>query len=145
MRKLLVVAFLLGGVVPAALEAQSPWRLLANETVVLKKTCIGSEGVEETAAGVTAWYKDSYASPQTLAGGKTFTVAKAEILVDCVASRWKMIRAVAFNGSGDPVFDDSKAASEFQAFGDGSMGADLAKAACGMVQLKRQRAAANAS
>ncbi len=133
-----VVILLVIGALPVAVAAQSPWELLANQSVVLKKTCIGAEGVAETSAGVTAWIKDTYVSAQKLPGGGEFTIAKGELLVDCGANKWKMIRLVAYNGSGDAVFDDARPSSAFEPVVAGSVTADFTVAACSMAQMKRQ-------
>lgn len=143
LRKRLIAAVLLAAVSPiAAAGAQSPWQLLVNQTIVLKKTCIGAAGIAETADGVSAWIKDTYASTRRLPGGKEFTIAKGEMLIDCAASKWKMIRAVAYSAAGDAVFDDSRATAQFQPVVKGSVAADFTKAACGMARAKRQWAMA---
>jgi hypothetical protein len=131
------MAFLLGCAVPVIAAAQSPWRLLGNETVVLKKTCISADDVRETAAGVTAWIKDQYVSGQHLADGREFTVARAQMLVDCKARRWKWVRAVAYDRVGSVVFDDSVPSAAFRATEPGTVSADFAHAACKMAQMRQ--------
>src|SRR3569833_1921571 len=72
---LAMVVALLGGARIA--DAQHPWRLIDNETVVAKKTCIRTDDVSETAAGVTAWVRDTYAAAQRLSDGHEFRTARA--------------------------------------------------------------------
>lgn len=142
MRNLLVALVMLA-IPPAMLGAQNPWRLLTNQTVVQKKTCISSEGVKDTAAAVTAWLRDEYVTPQQIPGGKEFTVAKAQILVDCSAAVWKMVHVIAYDSEGARVYDDVTQPTTFQSTAPGVAGSEFARAACRMADSRHRLAASN--
>lgn len=122
--------------------AQHPWRLVDNETIVAKKTCIRTDDVAETDAGVSAWVRDTYAAAQRLSDGHEFRSARAQLLVRCDAQRWRLVRVVAYDAGGAVVLDDAgpdAAWHDLRARGGAS---DLARGACSVAAVKRQWAAA---
>ena len=141
--------FLFAAVAPAA-RAQSPWRLIDNETVVAKQTCIRTDDVAVTPTGATAWVRDAYMTTMHLPNGRAFRSARAELVVDCAAQRWRVTRVIAYDASGATVDDeayDTRGSGDAQGqrdFGARTPGSELARGVCTMAQYKRQWAASDA-
>lgn len=125
-----------------AAHAQHPWHLIDNETVVAKKTCIRTDDVSETAAGVTAWVRDAYAAAQRLDDGHEFRSARAQLLVRCDAQRWRVVHVVAYDAAGAVVLDDAGPDARWHDLRARDGGSDLARGACSVAAVKRQWAAA---
>lgn len=123
-------------------SAQHPWRLIDNETVVAKKTCIRTDDVSETAAGVSAWVRDTYAAAQRLADGHEFRTARAQLLVRCDAQRWRLAHVTAYDASGAVVLDDAGPDAAWHDLRARDGGSDLARGACSVAAVKRQWATA---
>ena len=123
-------------------DAQHPWRLIDNETVVAKKTCIRTDDVSETAAGVSAWVRDTYAAAQRLSDGHEFRTARAELLVRCDAQRWRLVHVVAYDARGAAVLDDAGPDAAWHDLRARDGGSELARGACSVAAVKRQWAAA---
>lgn len=143
---LVAVAAAVAVVAPAA-RAQSPWRLIDNETVVAKKTCIRTDDVAVTPTGATAWVRDEYAAAMRLPNGRAFRSARAQLVVDCTAQRWYVARVVAYDAGGAIVDDQTSEARDARAqhdFGARTPGSDLARGVCTMAAYKRQWAASDA-
>lgn len=145
-----VIALLLFGVVAPAARAQSPWRLIDNETVVAKQTCIRTDDVAVTPTGATAWVRDEYAATMRLANGRAFRSARAELVVDCAAQRWRVSRVIAYDAAGAIVDDEAYDAHDGgdargeRDFGARTPGSELARGVCTMARYKRQWAASDA-
>lgn len=133
-------------VAPAA-RAQSVWRLIDNETVVAKKTCIRTDDVAVTPTGATAWVRDEYARTMRLPDGRAFRSARAQLVVDCAAQRWHVARVVAYDAGGAIVDDsvsDARAGRMAHDFDARTPGSDLARGVCTVAAYKRQWAANDA-
>ena len=135
-----VLAALCGGARIA--DAQHPWRLIDNETIVAKKTCIRTDDVSETAAGVSAWVRDTYAAAQRLSDGHEFRTARAQLLVRCYANRWRVMHVVAYDARGAEVLDDAGPDAAWHDLRAHDGGSELARGACSVAAVKRQWAAA---
>lgn len=139
-----VVALLLFAAVAPAARAQSPWRLIDNETVVAKQTCIRTDDVAVTPTGATAWVRDEYTTPMRLADGRAFRSARAQLVVDCAAQRWRVTRVIAYDAGGAIVDDEATDTRGQRDFGPRTPGSELARGVCTMAQYKRQWAASDA-
>lgn len=128
--------------IPRSAHAQHPWRLIDNETIVAKKTCIRTDDVAETDAGVSAWVRDTYAAAQRLSDGRDFRSARAQLLVRCDAQRWRVTRVVAYDASGGVVLDDAGPDGAWHDLRAHDAGSELARGACSVAGVKRQWAAA---
>lgn len=140
------VAACVAAVAPAA-RAQSPWRLIDNETVVAKTTCIRTDDVAVTPRGATAWVRDAYAATMRLPNGRAFRSARAQLVVDCAAQRWYVARVVAYDVGGAIVDDQASDTHDARAqrdFGARTPGSDLARGVCTMAAYKRQWAVSDA-
>lgn len=124
--------------------AEHPWRLIDNETIVAKKTCIRTDDVTETDAGVSAWVRDTYAAAQRLDDGREFRTARAQLLVRCDAERWRVVRVVAYDASGAAILDDGNPDARWHDLRGRDGGSELARGACSVAAVKRQWAAAAA-
>jgi hypothetical protein len=134
-------------VAPVA-RAQSVWRLVDNETVVAKKTCIRTDDLAVTPTGATAWVRDEYAHAMRLADGRTFRSARAQLVVDCAAQRWRVVRVVAYDAGGaivDDRTDDARVGRAVRDFSARTPGSDLARGVCTVAAYKRQWAADDAA
>lgn len=127
---------------PIGAIAQHPWRLIDNETIVAKKTCIRTDDVVETDAGVSAWVRDTYVAAQRLSDGREFRSARAQLLVRCDADRWRVTHVVAYDASGAVVLDDAGPDDAWHDLRTRDAGSELARGACSVAAVKRQWAAA---
>lgn len=126
----------------AVARAQHPWRLIDNETVVAKKTCIRTDDVSETDAGVSAWVRDTYVAAQRLDDGREFSTARAQLLVRCDAQRWRVVRVVAYGAGGAAISDDAGPDGAWHDLRGRDGGSELARGVCSVAAVKRQWAAA---